>query len=385
MKIVIAPNAFKNSLTAAQAADAMAAGVLRACPRAERLLIPVADGGDGMVEVLTESLGGCMHSAIVHGPRAEKVAAKFCYISSRKTAIIEMATASGLALLPPERRDPTLCTSFGTGELIRSALDLGAERIVLGIGGSATCEGATGLASALGIVFLDERGKPIRPYGATLNKIHSIDMSGLDARVARCVFEVACDVDNPLLGDNGASRIYSPQKGATPAQVEELEVGLANLAEVIHRELGKDVTTLAGGGAAGGMGAGMHAFFGAQLRKGIDVVLDLLAFDEKLADADLVITAEGRIDHQTAFGKAPAGVAGLAKKRGIPCLALAGGIGVDITGLHTYGINAVFSICREPMTLEHAMQEAPMLLTHATEQAVRAFLCGRCSQQLFYN
>jgi len=377
VKIVLAPNAFKGSLTAAQAADAMAAGVLQACPQAERVLVPVADGGDGLVDILTEALTGTTRSALVTGPRGGRVAARFCHLPQRKTAVIEMAAASGLALLPERRRDPTQTSTVGTGELIESALALNVERIIVGIGGSATNDGGVGMATALGIRFLDARGRPVEPTGGMLGEIRHIDMDNRHTLVAKVAIEAICDVDNPLLGETGASRVYAPQKGATPDQVETLEAGLANLAAVIEQDLGLDVTTLPGGGAAGGMGAGLHAFLGAELRAGVEVVLELVGLPEALEGADLVITAEGQLDAQTAYGKAPAGVAVLARAQGIPCLALAGSIQPPLASLHEAGLSAAFSSCPGPLPLEHAMARAADLLAHATEQALRAFLAGR--------
>lgn len=376
MKIVIAPNAFKDCMTAAAAAEAMAAGVLAACPEAERVLSPVADGGDGLVAALTGALAGRLRTALVAGPRGEKVAAQFCHLPEESTAVIEMAAASGLALLPSRRRDPLQASTRGTGELILAALGLGARRIVVGIGGSATNDGGCGVAAALGAKFLDERGREVEPMGATLARIAAIDLSGMDMRLDGATVEVMCDVDNPLLGERGASRVYAPQKGASPEQVEELERGMENLAAVIERDLGRRVADLPGAGAAGGMGAGLHAFLGAKLRKGIDVVLELVGLEKKLAGADLVLTAEGKLDLQTASGKAPAGVAALAKKHGIPCLAFAGGIGDGLAELHAAGIGAAFSLCNRPLTLDEAVVSGPALLSAAVEQAVRAFICG---------
>ena len=244
----------------------------------------------------------------------------------------------------------------------------------MGIGGSATNDGGVGMAAALGMRFLDAAGNAVAPIGGALGQIRRIDPSGLDPRLATVRCEAICDVDNPLLGPRGAAQVYGPQKGASPAQVEELEAGLAHLADVIAADLGLDVRDLPGAGAAGGLGAGLHAFLGAELRRGVDLVLDLVGLDDQLAGADLVITAEGQIDYQTAFGKAPAGVAQRAKAQGIPCLAIAGGIGERITDLHRIGIDAVFSLCPGPISLEQAMEAGSTLLQAATEQVVRCFL-----------
>ena len=377
MKVVLAPNALKGCLTAARAADAMARGVVRACPTAEIALAPVADGGDGLAEVLADALRGETRTATVTGPHGDPTQASFRHVPTRQLAVIEMAAASGLALLPRDRLDPTLTTTLGVGELIAAALDLGASHLIVGIGGSATNEGGVGMATALGARFLDADGAPVKPVGGALAAIRRIDPSGLDPRLAGVRVEAICDVDNPLLGERGAAWVYGPQKGATPAQVRELDDGLANLAAVIERDLGLDVRGLPGAGAAGGLGAGLRAFLGAELRRGVDVVLDLVGLNDHLCGADLVLTAEGRIDAQTAFGKAPAGVAERARARGVPCIAIAGGIGDGLESLHALGVSAVFSLCPGPVSLKQALAAGDDYLAAVTEQVVRAFLAGR--------
>lgn len=377
MKIVLAPNAFKGSMSAMQAAVAMEQGVRAAFPAAEILKVPIADGGDGLAEVLIDALGGEAHDVTVSGPLGEPVRATLCHVPSEDLAAVEMATASGLALLAAEQRDPTLTHTTGTGELIRAVLDLGVRRLVVGIGGSATNDGGVGMAAALGVRFLDDGGNPVPPNGGALHRIRRIDISRLDPRLGGLRCEVICDVDNPLVGPRGAAAVYGPQKGATQAQIAALDAGLDHLAERIAEHLGLAVRDLPGAGAAGGLGAGLHAFLGAELRRGVDLVLDLVGLDDKLEDADLVITAEGQIDYQTAFGKAPAGVAERAKARGIPCIAIAGGIGEGVGELHPIGIDAVFSLCPGPLSLQQAMAEGPALLAAATEQVVRCFFLGR--------
>jgi len=379
MRIVLAPNAFKGSMSAMQAALAMEQGVRAAFPAAEVCKVPVADGGDGLTEVLIDALGGEAHSVTVSGPLGEPVRATLCNVPSRGLAAVEMASASGLALLAPERREPTRTSTFGTGELIRAALDLDVHHIVVGIGGSATNDGGVGMAAALGVRFLDADGATVPPIGGALTQIRRIDTTKLDPRLRGVRFEVICDVDNPLVGPRGAAAVYGPQKGASPDQVAALDSGLVNLADRIAEGLGLEVRDLPGAGAAGGLGAGLHAFLGAELRRGVDLVLDLVGLDAKLEGADLVITAEGQIDFQTAFGKAPAGVAERAKARGIPCLAIAGGIGEGIAELHPIGIDAVFSLCPGPVALEQAMTSGPALLSAATQQVVRCFFSGRDS------
>lgn len=376
MKVVVAPNAFKGSLSATEAASAMAEGVQAACSKAEVVCMPVADGGDGLIEILREVMDGEVREIRVSGPRGDPVEASLLYVAGMGVAVIEMATASGLVLLPETLRNPMETTTLGTGELIRAALDLGVRRIIVGIGGSASNDGGTGVAAALGLRFLDESGHPVHPVGKHLRSIRRVDMSGRDPRLDAVRIEVMCDVDNPLLGEHGAARVYGPQKGASPEQVEVLEAGLENLARVIETRTGTDVRDMPGAGAAGGLGAGLVALLGARLRRGIDVVLDLVGLDDRLVGADLVLTAEGQIDFQTAHGKAPAGVAERAKRRGIPCFAVAGGIGERISELHPVGVDAVFSICKRPMSLREARDSAHALLGATTEQVVRAFVAG---------
>ena len=288
-----------------------------------------------------------------------------------------MALASGLALLTTDLQDPTLSTTYGTGELIQKALDLQVARINFGIGGSATNDGGMGMAQALGVRFLDKSGEQLPPIGKSLLAIAKIDISGLDPRINKVNIEAVCDVDNPLFGPKGAAYIYAPQKGATPEQVEELDRGLQNLGKRIKEDLGIDVSTMPGAGAGGGLGAGLHAFLGAKLRKGIDLIFDLIGLHDKLSGADLVLTGEGQIDFQTVYGKAPGGVGAAAKAQNIPCFAIAGSIGKDLGTLHDTGIDAVFSLCPGPISLEESMQLSKENISRVTEQAIRAFLAGK--------
>lgn len=279
-----------------------------------------------------------------HRSAVRKREAPFCYVEAERFAAVEMALASGLALVPSGQRDAMRTTTLGTGELIAAALDLGATRIGVGIGGSATTDGGIGMATALGVRFLGDNGVEVQPVGGELRRIRHIDVSKLDPRVQEARIEAVCDVDNPLCGPKGAAHVYGPQKGATPDQVKLLDDGLANLAEIIKRDLGMEVRDLPGAGAAGGLGAGLYAFLGAELKRGVDLVLDLVGLDAKLAGANLVLTGEGQIDFQTAFGKAPAGVGAAAKRQGIPCVAIAGSVGNRIDNLNDVGIIAVFSL-----------------------------------------
>jgi len=379
MKIIVAPNALKGSATAKQAATAIAHRTQQTYPKAEIVEVPVADGGDGLVAVLLDALSGESRTVRIRGPRDEPVSATFCYVPAQALAIIEMAAASGLALLSPAQRDPALTTTYGVGQLIKAALDLNVARIIIGIGGSATNDGGIGMAAALGVRFLDDAGSLAEPVGGEMHAVREIDLTQLDKRIAYTQIDVICDVENPLLGPRGAAAVYGPQKGATPSQVQQLEAGLANLAATIEHDLAINVRTLPGAGAAGGLGAGLHAFLNAQLHKGIDVVFDLIGFENKLLGADLVLTAEGHIDGQTAYGKAPAGVAARAKAHGIPCIALAGRIGDDIETLHAVGFTAIFSLCPGPITLAEAMSNAPEYLAATAEQAIRCFVAGKTS------
>ncbi len=374
MKIVLAPNAFKDSLTATEVAVAMATGVRKILPSAEIVAVPVADGGDGLLNVVLEALGCELRTLTVTGPLNQLLAANFGYVKSRDLVIVEMALASGLALLPKKLQDPTLTTTFGTGELIKAGLDLGVRQIYVGIGGSATTDGGIGMAQALGVHFLDKYDRELPGIGKSLTAIAKIDISELDPRIKDCTIKAVCDVENPLYGPEGAAFIYGPQKGANPEQVQMLDDGLKNLARRIKEDLGIDVKDLPGAGAAGGLGAGLHTFIGAQLCKGVDLIFDLLNLPEKLSGADLVLTGEGQIDSQTVFGKAPGAVGLAAQAQGIPCFAIAGSIGKNLEPLHQSGINAIFALCPGPISLAESMKFAKENVARVTEQIIRAFL-----------
>lgn len=371
MKIVVAPNTFKGSLSAAQAADAMCAGILPVLPDAEVHAIPVADGGDGLLLALQAPLAAEQRMQRVPGPLGDPVDAAFLYSPTRRLAVIEMATAAGLTLLDPERLDAMHASSVGVGEVMKAALALGARHMVLGLGGSATSDAGTGLATALGVRFLDGHGRQLAGNGANLQAIQQIDRKAVDARLATVTLEIACDVENPLLGEYGTARVYAPQKGATVEQVVALERGLANLAAVIQRDLGLEVGNLPGGGAAGGMGAGLKAFFDARLKPGAQLVLEILELETAIAGADLVLTGEGRIDTQTRFGKAPAAVAALARKHAVPCIAIAGILDDSAYRLQDSGFSAVFSLCPGPVPLQQCMEHAARYLRLTTEQILR--------------
>jgi glycerate kinase len=369
--ILIAPNALKGSLSAPAAARAIAAGVRRVLPQAELRLLPVADGGDGVLEVLEETLAGERVTARVHGPLGALLDAHYIYVPDRHLALLEMARVAGLALLSPAQYDPLRASTRGLGELILAALERGARQILLGIGGSASNDGGIGMAAALGVRFLDAGGQPVEPLACNLLQLRHIDSSGLDPRLRHTRIQVICDVDNPLLGARGATRVFGPQKGAGPTELEPLEAGLAHLADLLEQQLGVAVRALPGAGAAGGLGAGAVALLGAQLRPGTELVLERLDFDAALATADLVITAEGRLDAQTLGGKAPAVVARRAAARGIPCMVLAGGVDADPAALRKAGFTGWQVIRPEGMPLADAMRQAEYLLGEVAEQLLR--------------
>jgi glycerate kinase len=380
MKITIAPDSLKESISATDAAQAIERGLLRVCPGLTTVCVPIADGGEGTTQAIVESTGGTYHNLTVSGPLGRPADAMWGLCGDGRTAVVEMAEASGLALLRPAERDPMLTSTRGTGELLRAALDADVESIVVGIGGSATVDGGTGMAAELGVQFLDHTGAPIEDCrGGRLADIHSIDMCGLDPRIRDVRVVVACDVTNPLTGPEGAARVYGPQKGADVAAVEELERGLTNLGRVIKECLGVDVVSRPGAGAAGGLGAGLVAFLGAELRSGVETVAEAVGLREKMAGADLAITAEGRLDGQSTFGKATAGVIACAHELGVPVVVLAGSLGDGYQALHQGGMCAAFSIVDGPMSLEEAFAEAGDLLERTAESVMRLWLAGKGS------
>ncbi|WP_316436791.1 glycerate 3-kinase [Klebsiella pasteurii] len=344
MKIIIAPDSFKESVSASRCAQAIKAGFVSIFPQADCVCLPIADGGEGTVEAMVEATEGKMVMLPVMGPMGNFVGAFYGLSGDGQTAFIEMAAASGLMLVPAGERNPLRATSYGTGELIRHALDAGVRHIILGIGGSATVDGGMGMAQALGVRFLDEHDESVGLGGGALQRLAKIDLSGLEPRLHDCRIEVACDVDNPLLGERGAAAVFGPQKGACLEMVAVLERGLQNYAQVLLAATGQDVAAMVGGGAAGGMGAAARVFLNATLKSGIDIVLEAVHLEAALRDADLVITGEGRMDSQTVGGKAPVGVARIAKKHGIPVIGIAGVLGDGVEAVHQHGIDAVFSI-----------------------------------------
>jgi len=360
MKIVIAVNAFKGSLSCIEAAKAISKGIRKVLPDAEIISCPVSDGGDGLLDVVKSLPSVKTIKCKVVGPRKDKIDSEFCWLPKEKTAFIEMALASGLALLPGEKRNPMEATTYGTGQLISKALKLNPDKIILGIGGSATCDGGAGAAAALGVVFFDKLGHVIPiPCGRDMYRICRIDMSNASKLVKKNNgIEIICDVENPLLGSKGSAAVYALQKGATPSQVRELERGLAIFADKVRKYTNKDIRKIKGGGAAGGISAGFYGLFGAKLKKGIDVVFELVGLEKKIIGADFVITGEGKLDSQTAYGKAPAGVAKLAKKHRVPCLAICGCVGKNTAVLGKIGINSIWPICKEAENAEDSMRNA---------------------------
>ncbi|EIW9477388.1 MULTISPECIES: glycerate kinase [Klebsiella] len=358
MKIVIAPDSYKESLSALDVATAIETGFREIYPHAEYVKVPVADGGEGTVEAMVAATQGHIVQVSVTGPLGEPVEAFYGLSGDMRCAYIEMAAASGLESVPPTRRNPLLTTSWGTGELIRYALDAGVSQIIIGIGGSATNDGGAGMAQALGAKLLTAEQQQIAPGGGALETLARIDLSELDPRLADCRIDVACDVTNPLTGPQGASAVFGPQKGATTAMIERLDRGLQHFAQIIDRDLDIDVLSLEGGGAAGGMGAALYAFCGAKLRPGIEIVTDALRLADLVADADLVITGEGRIDSQTIHGKVPVGVAKVAKRFNVPVIGIAGSLTADVGVVHQHGLDAVFSVLYTVCTLDEALANA---------------------------
>jgi glycerate kinase len=376
VKIVVAPDSYKGSLTALAVAEAIERGARAVFPAAEVVKVPIADGGEGTVDALVVATGGRVAEQTVRGPLGEPVRARWGLLGGGDAAVIEMAAASGLPLVPRERRDPRVTTTYGTGELVRAALDAGVRRLVVGIGGSATNDGGTGMARALGVRFLDAAGEDLPEGGAALARLERIELAALDPRLAEIELVVACDVDNPLTGPRGASAVYGPQKGATPEMIRELDAALARYADVARAATGRDVARLPGAGAAGGLGAGLLFFTPARLRPGVEIVLETTGFDALVRDADLVITGEGRTDFQTAMGKAPVGVAAAAKRHGVPVVCLAGGLGQGADDVLAHGIDAVASTVPGPMTLEEALAAGAGLVEAAAARVCRLVQVG---------
>lgn len=371
MKIVIAPDSFKESLTALAVAEAIGEGFRRILPQAQYRLVPMADGGEGLVQSIVDATQGEKFSTQVTAPLGNKVSASWGMTGDGQSAVIEMAEASGLHLVPTDKRNPLISTSYGSGELISTALDKGLRRIILGIGGSATNDGGVGMLQALGAKFVDKTGKSLSFGGAALADLAQIDMSGLDPRLQETRIEVACDVDNPLCGEQGASAVFGAQKGATKADVQRLDAALRHFAEQVQAQLGIDIQTPKGAGAAGGMGGGLMLLPQVRLRSGIQMVIEAVDLAAAIADADIVVTGEGRMDGQSVHGKTPIGVAKLAKSAGKPVIAIVGSLREDYPAVYEAGIDAVFPIIRQINSLENTLQAGRENLISTAENVAR--------------
>ncbi|MBM3804452.1 MAG: glycerate kinase [Acidimicrobiia bacterium] len=381
LRILVAPNALKESLSAIGAARAIAKGIRQALPKARITEVPIADGGDGTLEAVISGTGGRILTARVTGPLGNKVHAQYGVTGDGRTAVIEMSRASGLALVPPSRRNPMHTTSLGTGQLIRAALELGVKRVLLGIGGSATVDGGVGALQALGVAFLDRHNKPVGYGGAGLLAIEKIDLGRLHPALQQTELLLACDVDNPLTGPKGAAAVFGPQKGATPAMVKELDRGLARLAALIAQVNGRRFAHIAGTGAAGGIAGSFLGLLGAKLRPGSELVFDLLKLETLVSKMDWVITGEGQIDFQTQFGKGPGMLAKLAARHGVPVVGIAGSIADNARDLSSKGFTALFSITNQPMDLATAIRDAPRLMERTAEQVARLIRASRAQRR----
>ncbi|WP_274571151.1 glycerate kinase [Neisseria leonii] len=371
MKVVIAPDSFKESLSADQVARAVERGWRKVFPDADYVRIPMADGGEGTVESLCDALGGRLETVEVTSPTGGRHRAQFAVSGDGETAVLEMAAASGLHLVPPSERNPLTASSYGTGELIRAALDLGVKRIILGIGGSATNDAGAGMLCALGARLTDEAGRPLAAGGAALARLARLDLSGLDRRLHDVDIQTACDVDNPLCGANGASAVFGPQKGADAAMVAQLDAALRRFADVARHDCGTDMADVAGAGAAGGMGGGLLLLPQVRLRPGVEIVAEAVGLAEKVAAADWVITGEGRMDGQSIRGKTPVGVAKTAKRFGKPVIALVGGVGRDYAAVYGYGIDAVVPVLQRIDSRENILAAAAQNIEAAAENTAR--------------
>jgi len=371
MKIIIAPDSFKGNLSALEVANLIEKGIRKVYSEAEIVKVPMADGGEGTVRSLVDATKGRIIRKEVTGPLGKRVKASYGILGDKKTAIIEMASASGLPLVPKKKRNPLLTTTYGTGELIRAALDRGCRKIIVGIGGSATVDGGAGMAQALGTRLLDKKGREIDFGGGALGNLERIDISKMDERIKKTKILIASDVDNPLTGPKGAAKVYAPQKGATPSMVERLEKNLKKYASIIKRDLKKDIKDIPGTGAAGGLGAGLIAFLDAKIKLGVNIVIETVGLEKHLKNADLVITGEGKMDSQTIYGKTPIGVAKLAKKYNIPVVAIVGEIGEGVKKVYKHGIDGIVTTTPYPMTSTQAIKKSSRLIPNASEQLMR--------------
>lgn len=380
MRIVIAPDSFKESLSAVAVAQALAAGVHDVIPDADIVCVPMADGGEGSLDVVLAATSGQRRSARVMNANGEYVAADWGWLG-QGSAFIEMAAAAGLEHIPADQRRPLTATTYGVGQLITQALDAGARRIMLALGGSATTDGGAGLLQALGVQLLDKQGHALSYGGAALRQLHSLSLADLDPRLAQVEFQIAIDVDNTLCGPSGAAAIFGPQKGASPNDVAVLDAGLSQFADVCARYVRKDERNIPGMGAAGGLGFAISSFFNAKILTGVDLVAGLCGLDHALRNAQLVLTGEGRMDAQTILGKTPVGVARYAGRHGIPVVAIVGSLGEGYQAVYGAGISAAFSLVPGPMSLEQAKATAPLLLRQRAADCLRLWLSGRQAGQ----
>lgn len=379
MNILIAPDSFKGNLTSKEVASAIEKGIRRVLPKAYCKKVFMADGGEGTVAAIVQATDGRMVRKQVTGPLGAKVSARYGLFDNRKRAVLEMAEASGLPLVATDALNPMKTTSYGTGELIRAAVIRGVQDIILGIGGSATNDGGMGMAQALGVRFFDKRNRLIiqQGCGGILHRVHRIDLSNVIPELSKTTIRIASDVTNPLCGPRGASVIYGPQKGATPAMVKKLDNHLRAFAQIIHRDLGMNLLRMEGAGAAGGLGAGLVAFAGAKMSSGVDLVMEVIRLETHVAKADLVITGEGSVDRQTAYGKTPSGVARLARKHHVPVIAIGGSTAQDAHQIFDHGIDGVADCVERPMPLECALAMSKITLANCAERLMRFIMIGQ--------
>lgn len=375
MYIVIAPDSFKECLSAKEVAANIAIGIRKTIPAANIHEIPISDGGEGVLETIMTGADGTRVSVSVMDPLMRKIIAEYGILKDKKTAVIEMAKASGLEMLKEDEKNPLITSTYGTGQLIKDALESGCNKIIIGIGGSATNDGGAGMIKALGAKFLNEKGEEINEGGGSLDQLHKIDLSNFDKRIGNCEVIVACDVSNPLTGINGASMVYGGQKGGNSEDLEILDGNLAHYANIIKATLGIDISNIPGAGAAGGTGAGLMAFLQGHLVKGIGLILETLKIEEHIKQADLVFTGEGKIDNQTLHGKTISGIGAMAKKYNVPVIVITGKIGDNIEGIYNIGVSAVYSIINRPMELKEAIDKAPKLIQECTKNIMATIKC----------
>ena len=375
MNIVIAPDSFKECLSAMEVAANIAIGVRKVMPAAIIHEIPISDGGEGVLEAIMAGAGGTRVSVSVLDPLKRQIKAEYGILNDDKTAVIEMAKASGLELMKEVEKNPLTTSTYGTGQLIKDALEKGCNKIIVGIGGSATNDGGAGMIRALGAKFLNDKGKEINEGGGSLNELHTIDLSNFDNKIQHCEVVVACDVSNPLTGINGASMVYGGQKGGNKEDLKLLDRNLAHYAKIIKTTVGFDISDTPGAGAAGGTGAGLMAFLGGSLVNGIGLILETLKIEEYIKQADVVFTGEGKIDEQTLHGKTISGIAKMAKKHNVPVIVITGKIGDNIDGIYNIGVSAVYSIVNQPMELKEAIRQAPKLIQDCAKNIMSTIIC----------